>query len=441
MSKKASKLYLTVAFFFILFSFGKSASATVYYSQPVFSTNATYSVTAPDGSDYDNYGSVGSNSFSAPGITMGSTTKAYVKIQLQDTITHFGAIYLYLMTNGGSSKCVLQMSSGNKMDAVAVYPAYFDAILTPITPSTCDPSSAQKAVLYVGGAYPGTVNMQGNGTIPYLILTDDAGIDPVDNRTRVISLNPNATTTASTTVSLTGSYYNNDSDDEVVSATLNVTNRQPPYASYQWTFPTNASGVNSISTSTTLVAGDYSSILTLNFASSSSPSIETITLSYMIASFSVIEQVEAQYFSFATSTTLAQLKTDCSLETDVLPRITCYIVDRFNGLLQYLFVPSPQTVNLFSSLNTQLSTRFPFAYVYDMNEMRTELFSATQTATTTVGVNVNHFGQITFLSKPLLESVPYATTVRTIIGYLMWLMAVEYIYLRVLKSHDNHTPS
>jgi len=114
--------------------------------------------------------------------------------------------------------------------------------------------------------------------------------------------------------------------------------------------------------------------------------------------------------------------------------IGCYI----KNAVVWLFYPSEDSTSQFSNLT--LENRFPFSYAYQVKEMRDELFGASQTATTTIGVNVPGFGQITFLSAALLSSVPYASTIRTILGWVLWLMMIEYLYLRILKAHDTQTP-
>jgi len=111
----------------------------------------------------------------------------------------------------------------------------------------------------------------------------------------------------------------------------------------------------------------------------------------------------------------------------------------------WLFYPSSDSVERFKSLSDTLAGKFPFAYVYGMNTLRTELFESTQTATTTISLNFKIIpghatSSLTLLSASLLSNVPYANTVKTIIGFILWLMAAEYVYYRVIRSHDPNTP-
>lgn len=116
--------------------------------------------------------------------------------------------------------------------------------------------------------------------------------------------------------------------------------------------------------------------------------------------------------------------------------IGCYIK---NGFV-WLFYPDGDTVTKFQSLT--LENSFPFSYAYEITTLRDELFNASSTATTTVSVGIhNAFGRsgtttITFLSKSMMSNIPFASTIKTILGFLLYLLAAEYIYYRLLKSHD-----
>lgn len=111
----------------------------------------------------------------------------------------------------------------------------------------------------------------------------------------------------------------------------------------------------------------------------------------------------------------------------------------------WLFYPSSDSVDSFKNLSSTLSGKFPFAYAYGINAMRMELFEATQTSTTTISLNFKIIpghgtSTLTLLSPALLNAVPYSSTVKTILGWILWLLGIEYIYYRVLRSHDPNTP-
>lgn len=109
----------------------------------------------------------------------------------------------------------------------------------------------------------------------------------------------------------------------------------------------------------------------------------------------------------------------------------------------WLLYPSVESVQQIQSLT--LRGRFPFQYVYDMGTVREELFKSAQTASSTISITVPFIpgrasSTITFLSAAKLAAVPYSDTIRTILGWLLWLMLAEYVYYRVIRVHDPVTP-
>jgi len=148
--------------------------------------------------------------------------------------------------------------------------------------------------------------------------------------------------------------------------------------------------------------------------------------------------------SFGLGTTTISTSTRGTLPGSPLP-LDCGSLDiacHLKNAVVWLFYPSDDSTTQFSNLTLQNS--FPFAYVYQIGDLRTELFSATSTATGTVSVAVpspaGGTTTITFLSASMIESVPYASTIKTIIGWLLWLMMIEYVYYRVIRVHDSNTP-
>lgn len=107
----------------------------------------------------------------------------------------------------------------------------------------------------------------------------------------------------------------------------------------------------------------------------------------------------------------------------------------------WLAYPSQEAVDQFKTLNEIAPQKFPFSYVYSANDIIQELLNAVQTGTTTVSVSVPFIpGQgnstITFLSQDMLENVPYSNLIKTILGWMLWIFAIEYVYYRILKTHD-----
>jgi len=108
----------------------------------------------------------------------------------------------------------------------------------------------------------------------------------------------------------------------------------------------------------------------------------------------------------------------------------------------YLITPTTGSTSPMANLtHLSLAHSFPFAYGYQMGQMRNLLFAQTPSAdaTSSIAVTVNHFGTITFISKSMIEAVPFAPFIKSALGWVMWLLLIEIVYLTVLRSHNNHT--
>lgn len=108
-----------------------------------------------------------------------------------------------------------------------------------------------------------------------------------------------------------------------------------------------------------------------------------------------------------------------------------------SGCISYIVSPATTTMQNFSSLN--LENRFPFAYAYDIGQVRADLFDAPETASTSLSVDVPNFGTITFISRAMVEAVPFGPLIKTILSALLWLFMAEYIYKAILRSHNQNT--
>lgn len=104
--------------------------------------------------------------------------------------------------------------------------------------------------------------------------------------------------------------------------------------------------------------------------------------------------------------------------------------------IAWLFYPSEDSVTNFKSLT--LRNSLPFSYAYDVGTLRDELFDSTETATSTVAVDTP-IGTITFFSKAQIEAIPLSSTVKTILGWLLWIITAEFIYRKIIKVHDANT--
>jgi len=101
-----------------------------------------------------------------------------------------------------------------------------------------------------------------------------------------------------------------------------------------------------------------------------------------------------------------------------------------NNSFLYLFYPSNETLDRFASLKDELQQRSPFVYVYQIPQFMDLMFESAQTSTLNISATTS-IGSITFLSKPQLEAIPLTATIRTIIGYLLWVMLAFMLYRRI----------
>lgn len=105
-----------------------------------------------------------------------------------------------------------------------------------------------------------------------------------------------------------------------------------------------------------------------------------------------------------------------------------------------LFKPSSASIQQFASLSTDLGTRAPFVYVAQAPVLFQSMFSTTQNQSLTVGATTS-IGYISFISKAQLEAIPLSSTVRTIIGYLLWVLLLLHLYYRATNifNHQEKT--
>jgi len=114
--------------------------------------------------------------------------------------------------------------------------------------------------------------------------------------------------------------------------------------------------------------------------------------------------------------------------------------------LGYLIVPTVGSSSPLNEIrNLSLKNTMPFAYVYQLGDIREALFNSSSTASTTLSFQVPGFGHststITFLSAGMIEALPFTGTFRTIFGFLLWFMLAELIYYQVIRAHDTTTPT
>jgi len=137
-----------------------------------------------------------------------------------------------------------------------------------------------------------------------------------------------------------------------------------------------------------------------------------------------------------TATDTAIVSTSCATFDAV-----CWIKQGFN----WLFAISPATLNQYASLvsisspgSSVLATKFPFSYIYDIGVLYNELFSNTGSMSYLVVAHTGALGDISLISASQISAVPYAGTIKTILGYIIYLFTAFTLYRMLLKIHSNN---
>lgn len=104
--------------------------------------------------------------------------------------------------------------------------------------------------------------------------------------------------------------------------------------------------------------------------------------------------------------------------------------------MQYLFTPSNASLDRFATLTDELEKRSPFVYVYQVPDYWDTLFNTTQAQSLTISASTS-IGSITFLSEAQLDAIPLTDTVRTVIGYLLWVSLALAVYSRVTRVFNH----
>jgi len=130
-----------------------------------------------------------------------------------------------------------------------------------------------------------------------------------------------------------------------------------------------------------------------------------------------------------------------------IPEFDCSITQPTGCLKNagvWLFYPSPGAVDQWTRLPFQ--TKVPFSYVYDTPVIFRELFETAQDADATIAVDIPFVpgagtSTLTFISKDMIEAVPYTPWIKTTLGYILWFMLVMTLYRRTLRLHDQQLAS
>lgn len=104
----------------------------------------------------------------------------------------------------------------------------------------------------------------------------------------------------------------------------------------------------------------------------------------------------------------------------------------------YLFIPTTQDISTITNIPQTLSTKFPFAYIYDFKNTVQNLYTNPETSLQTISFPFGQFGQLTLLSKAHIQAIPFSSTINLLLGYFIWVIFGFQMYRRGLKIFNTN---
>lgn len=139
--------------------------------------------------------------------------------------------------------------------------------------------------------------------------------------------------------------------------------------------------------------------------------------------------------SYATTTAGSFVPEDCNMLD-----VGC----GFRNALGWAFIPTVDFWGQIDQYRQSAGTRAPFIYLQQMASSTNALLNTNATSTFAITLNNLHFTpgattSLTLLSSAQIEAVPFSSTIRTILGYLVWFFVARGFYRRVMRIFDDHT--
>lgn len=194
-------------------------------------------------------------------------------------------------------------------------------------------------------------------------------------------------------------------------------------------------GVYSQSTSTSLTSGTWKVQARLTVANSATPNFPSV---YFNPSCTSNGPCDTSYFGIDYNDNVTTVDFGPVVSTQYAST-SCNVnflgTFNMNDCVGYLITPSENVFLPYQSLSTELESRMPFIFAYQILDIRDALYSASSTASSTLSVSTP-LGTITFLSQTMIANVPFSPLIKTILTALLYLMMAEYVYRKVLSIHN-----
>jgi len=263
-----------------------------------------------------------------------------------------------------------------------------------------------------------------------------------NNATRIIEISPVGEIVASTTVPFVVDYFVNSAEfatstnfEVCVSAdNLELITQLNPSANsfYDCEFA-SASGLNSFSTTTTLNVGMYQGYVTLLV---DGELLETQPFRFVVESTTLIDQWPDMA---GTASTTGGFLQACETEAEstvlgYMQALACWVIDGFNSVMSWLFMPSQTSTDRFASLS--LRNKMPFEYGYQMGDIWEELYTSDNGQSLSISASTT-LGTITFISADMVNDwEPIPSLIRTTLAAILWLLCAQFIWRRLQRVHD-----
>lgn len=281
---------------------------------------------------------------------------------------------------------------------------------------------------------------------------------PADTSTKLISLNPyqdqilaNGTTTISGTYYNQLAYYNKLIVNlSYVEPSVNIDFELSNATSKQYIFnvATSTSNQNFSTTTDNLISGRWLMNIVFSNNTDGYNSFNATTTSFVVGTTTT-------FFSdylYSTTTSYGNTLTSCeevlaSSTTSILEKAPCWIVDRFVKSLQGLFYPNPTIIGLYQQDIESIKQRAPMIYAQQTPALLNTLYqTAVNGSGTPISVNVKFIpgkatSSITFISQAMLASTTLASTVKTSLSWVLWLMFLLTVYKIISSMFDDKTPN
>lgn len=262
-------------------------------------------------------------------------------------------------------------------------------------------------------------------------------------QTAITSINVAGTTIASTTVDFEVTYFVNSSNFATSSSDIEVcltadnleliTQLNPSANSfYNCEFAT-LEGSNIFSTTTVLNRGLYQGYATLLV---NGEMFESKPFRFVVEGTTLIDQWPSMAGNASTTGGFFEAcETEASGDiTGYVQTLACWVIDGFNSVMSWLFMPSQTSTDRFATLS--LRNKMPFEYGYQMGDIWDAFYTSNNGETLSISASTT-LGTITFISADMVNAwEPIPSLIRTTLGAILWLLCAQWIWRRVQRIHD-----